>query len=301
LLEESRVTVGRFLKTLSNFGDSSLASSDEPSRFVPSISSLPKALQNVKAQVAVMLEQLSQLLAAEESQSGSRPGTRDRTRDSTTFITSLPTPPAQRKMSSPSSLQEKVHKESERQEETPEDQAEGEDGPAAASTEETLNLESILTSASISKVLDNPKADRLIFESLMSATPDLSNQNLRVDRERNKVLVKDSAVAHLLGIELPVLAEDQDQGEHDVSGIPHEEDPGITREPRGWDATLPKHDHTAILQRSKIKNLSNHLVDRRRRREMKETAEIEKKMKEQEAREKRKYEEGKGKANDDWF
>jgi hypothetical protein len=301
LLEESRVTVGRFLKTLSNFGDSSLASSDEPSRFVPSISSLPKALQNVKAQVAVMLEQLSQLLAAEESQSGSRPGTRDRTRDSTTFITSLPTPPAQRKMSSPSSLQEKVHKESERQEETPEDQAEGEDGPAAASTEETLNLESILTSASISKVLDNPKADRLIFESLMSATPDLSNQNLRVDRERNKVLVKDSAVAHLLGIELPVLAEDQDQGEHDVSGIPHEEDPGITREPRGWDAMLPKHDHTAILQRSKIKNLSNHLVDRRRRREMKETAEIEKKMKEQEAREKRKYEEGKGKANDDWF
>ena len=86
-----------------------------------------------------------------------------------------------------------------------------------------------------------------------------------------------------------------------MSGIPHEEDLGISREPRGWDATLPKHDHNALLERSKIKHLSRHLVDRQRRKEMKVTAEREKKMKEQEEREKRRFEAKKGDDDDDWF
>ena len=72
LLEESRITVGRFLKTLSNFGTSSLSMNDDPTRFVPSISSLPKALQNVKSQVAVMLEQLAVLLAADSDAGSSK-------------------------------------------------------------------------------------------------------------------------------------------------------------------------------------------------------------------------------------
>ena len=302
LLEESRVTVGRFLKTLSNFGDrggAPAAGTDEPSRYVPSISSLPKALQNVKAQVAVMLEQLAQLLVAESQAGSSRPNTRG-----STFMTSVPTTPIKTNRGNEKG---KGSKEGDRIEHSPEEKDEDENDEENENEEET-NSSTIdlpeeaeaFTPPSISKVLDNPKADRLIFESLMSATPDLSNQNLRVDRERNKMLAKDSAVAHLLGIELPVLGDDEDQGEHDVSGIPHEEDPGITREPRGWDATLPKHDHTAILQRSKIKNLSNHLVGRQRKKEMKEETQQIRKIKEQEAREKKRYGKDKNKFNDDW-
>ena len=175
------------------------------------------------------------------------------------------------------------------------------DSDSDDSSSESENEENEQLSVSISKVLDNPKADRLIFESLMSAAPDLSNQNLRVDRERSRFVQEDSAVAHLLGIELPVMSQNLDHhgGEDDVSGVPHEEDPGISREARGWDATLPKHDHTALLERNKIKHLSRHLVDRQRRKEMKETAVMEKKLKEQEEREKKRF--AKSKGEDEWF
>lgn len=330
LLEESRMTVGRFLKTLSSFGDSSMKSSDEPSMFVPSISSLPKALQNVKSQVSVMLEQLSQLLIMEEEQgqSNSRLGS-STPGGSEVFLTQIPTSTAsgkvvqkEEKAAKEAAKEEKsaMSKESERVEDSEaeknsetgssddgkESEKENEkeskkksgsrsssptnDAVAAAAAAAQQKRPS-MSSTKISRVLDNPKADRLIFESLMSAAPDLSNQNLRVDRERNKVLTSDSAVAHLLGIELPVLEEDDSHGDVDVSGIPHDEDPGIKRAPRGWDAMLPKHDTTAVLERTKIKNLSNHLVDRQRKREMKETAEMERRMKEQEAREKRRFQE----------
>ena len=333
LLEESRMTVGRFLKTLSSFGDSSMKSSDEPSMFVPSISSLPKALQNVKSQVSVMLEQLSQLLIMEEEQgqSDSRLGS-STPGGSEVFLTQIPTSTAGGKMvqkeekaakeeraaaAAAAAKEERsaMSKESERAEDSEaeknsetgsddgkesEKESEKESGSRSSSpTNDTAAAAAVaaaaqqkrpsMSSSKISRVLDNPKADRLIFESLMSAAPDLSNQNLRVDRERNKVLTSDSAVAHLLGIELPVLEEDDSHGDVDVSGIPHDEDPGIKRAPRGWDAMLPKHDTTAVLERTKIKNLSNHLVDRQRKREMKETAEMERRMKEQEAREKRRF------------
>ena len=333
LLEESRMTVGRFLKTLSSFGDSSMKSSDEPSMFVPSISSLPKALQNVKSQVSVMLEQLSQLLIMEEEQgqSDSRLGS-STPGGSEVFLTQIPTSTAGGKMvqkeekaakeeraaaAAAAAKEERsaMSKESERAEDSEaeknsetgsddgkesEKESEKESGSrsssptndtaaAAAAAAAAQQKRPSMSSSKISRVLDNPKADRLIFESLMSAAPDLSNQNLRVDRERNKVLTSDSAVAHLLGIELPVLEEDDSHGDVDVSGIPHDEDPGIKRAPRGWDAMLPKHDTTAVLERTKIKNLSNHLVDRQRKREMKETAEMERRMKEQEAREKRRF------------
>ena len=332
LLEESRMTVGRFLKTLSSFGDSSMKSSDEPSMFVPSISSLPKALQNVKSQVSVMLEQLSQLLIMEEEQgqSDSRLGS-STPGGSEVFLTQIPTSTAGGKMvqkeekaakeeraaaAAAAAKEERsaMSKESERAEDSEaeknsetgsddgkesEKESEKESGSrsssltndtaAAAAAAAAQQKRPSMSSSKISRVLDNPKADRLIFESLMSAAPDLSNQNLRVDRERNKVLTSDSAVAHLLGIELPVLEEDDSHGDVDVSGIPHDEDPGIKRAPRGWDAMLPKHDTTAVLERTKIKHLSNHLVDRQRKREMKETAEMERRMKEQEAREKRRF------------
>ena len=323
LLEESRLTVGRFLKTLNKFGDSSLTNNDDSSRYVPSISSLPKALQNVKSQVSVMLEQLSQLLAEEQLQSGNSVLHHPH---NTTFLTSVPSDKRdstlqpretlsgsvdmekKKKVRTRKTEQEMLSgsKEADRTEKTPmsdndstSESSDTEDNEASKSS--ILLSPKVEASVTISKVLDNPKADRLIFESLMSAAPDLSNQNLRVDRERSRFIQEDSAVAHLLGIELPVMPHEQDShgGEHDVSGIPHEEDPGISREPRGWDATLPKHDHTALLERSKIKHLSRHLVDRQRRKEMKVTAEIEKKMKEQEEREKRRFEAKKG--DDDWF
>jgi hypothetical protein len=322
LLEETRITVGRFLKTLNKFGDSSLIDSEDSSRFVPSISSLPKALQNVKSQVSVMLEQLSQLLIEERSQSGSRPGTRDAMAASgLTFMTSVPgnnseEPEFQsnqilnngdnkkKKKTKKSKQQHEGDMKGDNEIEDTSDLVYSNDEMSDDEGAKEKNVSFISddpSPISISKVLDNPKADRLIFESLMSAVPDLSNQNLRIDRERSRFIQEDSAVAHLLGIELPIISEDQDYhgGEHDVSGIPHEEDPGITRPSRGWDATLPKHDHTALLERFNIKHLSKHLVDRQRRKHMKETAEIEKKIKEQEEREKKRFEAGKD--DGDWY
>mgnify|MGYP000924633411 CR=1 FL=1 len=86
-----------------------------------------------------------------------------------------------------------------------------------------------------------------------------------------------------------------------MSGIPHEEDLGISRE-MGRDINIAQtHNHNALLERSKIKHLSRHFVDRQRRKEMKVTAEREKKMKEQEEREKRRFEAKKGDDDDDWF
>ena len=48
----------------------------------------------------------------------------------------------------------------------------------------------------------NPRADELIFQSLMSTVPDISGQNMRVVRDKSRN-TRESAVAHLLGLELP--------------------------------------------------------------------------------------------------
>ncbi len=286
LLEESRITVGRFLKTLSNFGDRSTGMggghgggagglNDDPSRFVPSISSLPKALGNVKAQVAVMLEQLAVLLAADNERGGSlsHSGAKSKSKSSTataaatspssatTFLTEAPVEagPAEASAGAVGG-----------------DGAGDGTGPAGESGAAGDAGDDRHPTPHVSAVLENPKANQLIFNSLMNAAPDLSTQNLRVDRDKSTGAAgRESAVAHLLGIELPVLNHEEVRKEEaDLSGIPGVEDgEGVGRGPRGWDAHVPTGKD--LLERSRIKSLSKSLVDRRRRGERRDQLEAE--------------------------
>jgi hypothetical protein len=305
LLEESRITVGRFLKTLSNFGTSSLSMNDDPTRFVPSISSLPKALQNVKSQVAVMLEQLAVLLAADSDAGSSRPGTHNNRGGSggggsgSTFLTQSPIVSrtqveAQRKRStrlskSPDEKEAEEAKEGsggrgeegKQSEDGDAKDAEGggdkhEGGDESVPDEDESDDESMARPVPhMATVLCNPRADKLIFQSLMATAPDISGQNMRIARDKS-TNARESAVAHLLGLELGPSGgggggSGGGGGEPDMSGEANRIDEADElRDPRGWDAH--KKRGQATLDRDRIKHLSRSLVEKRKRRDFREHA-----------------------------
>ena len=70
-----------------------------------------------------------------------------------------------------------------------------------------------------SSILDTPKADRLIFESLMHAEADISSKNMRVKRSKMNSTADESAVAHLLGIETAVLHDEFDDHSDDEDHV----------------------------------------------------------------------------------
>ena len=266
LLEESRITVGRFLKTLSTFGTSSLSMNDDPSRFVPSISSLPKALQNVKSQVATMLEQLAVLLAADVEASNSRPGTRSSTGD--TFLTQTPiaSKPQIETQRSKSSRLAKSPDDGDVDEKDGKEDSDVEGNAATQDVELEDSKERHIPH--VAAVLNNPRADKLIFQSLMASAPDTSAQNMRVTRNPNSN-ARESAVAHLLGFDLPPTQGSKLQKEEqDLSGASSEVNE--VRPPRGWDAHKGRGKDT--LDRKRIKHLSRSLVEKQRRRDYRELA-----------------------------
>ena len=117
-------------------------------------------------------------------------------------------------------------------------------------------------------VLNNPRADKLIFQSLMATAPDISSQNMRIARNSTSN-ARESAVAHLLGIELPPTQVSRiKKEEQDVSGESNEVNE--VRPPRGWDAHKGRGKDT--LDRKRIKHLSRSLVEKQRRRDFRELA-----------------------------
>ena len=141
-------------------------------------------------------------------------------------------------------------------------------------------------------VLSNPRADKLIFQSLMSTAPDISGQNMRIVRDKSKS-ARESAVAHLLGLELGPGAGVDD--EPDMSGEANRIDEADDlRDPRGWDAHKKRGQST--LDRDRIKHLSRSLVEKRKRRDFREHA-----AREAAADAIESDDGGGGSENEDWF
>ena len=95
---------------------------------------------------------------------------------------------------------------------------------------------------------------------------------MRVVRDKSRN-TRESAVAHLLGLELPPTApgdSESDGGEPDLSGKAENIDESDRRKPRGWDAHKGRGKET--LDRDRIKHLSRTLVERRKRRDFREHA-----------------------------
>ena len=256
LLEESRITVNRFLKTLNTFqgGGSGINEND----YVPSVASLPKALQTVKSRVTTMREQLAGLL--EDDRGKPSPSS---TSASLFSMTEVPTrTPTSKKGRAEATAQDRVNgtadqggsdaeTSSSASEDTKRDGASLQ-SPIAVSPKRSRSLSGGSFTAQPS-LLDSPRADALIFNSLMTAVPDLSKQNLRVKRRHRSGPGNDSAVATLLGIDIPLdddasSCSTQLERGNGVRGVPDEEE-------EEQDDTKRRK-----LRRSKLRRDSLHLA-----------------------------------------
>lgn len=180
LLEETRVTVGRFLHMLSSFDEKETGARGSNNvipiksaveDYVPAVDKLPEALRTVASKVAIMLESLGKLLEQRDKDDG--------VGADSTFLTTV----AARSSETDSSPSSRANSRS--------------SSRKRSMSGSSYNNVGGLHSSSLA-VLQNPRTEAMIFRSLMSAAPDISKQNVRVEREKGK----ESAVAQLLGLDV---------------------------------------------------------------------------------------------------
>jgi hypothetical protein len=112
-------------------------------------------------------------------------------------------------------------------------------------------------------ILATPQADELIFQSIMHAKPDVTPRNVRVEKQKSRQ-GEESAVATIMGYDVPVLAED----EWDANSMMTPSSIDSSSEEESDDDRPVHAKHT--LDRRQLKKHANKVIEKHKKLEAKE-------------------------------